>query len=362
MSLTFALRAIAEGAGYELEPDDLNAALGLSLMMPAVPDEDDLAGWPMYARDAFLVEAGRLFGMSIRDIHPPEAARGLSGAQEFDQHFDASYRPLILRALEHGQAVLAWQGWPGERAMMWGTIRNSSSEGSGFQGVCPILAKQGWGTEARGSPKPRLGKLDGLTLERPPVQVYVVETITATRPNPDELVDVALDHAWRVLSNGLKNRFGVVTGPPAYDAWIARWRAAGCRVRPGRTVKSTPNLTGSASAEALASAGRSPTEVPALAHAHRQLALCVTAAHFSAIRFLNRQHQRTEGTMRRLVKALMQECHQVVTSLEESIDVASDAALTRTSEGRTRIVEAITRAKDATSEMLCATELFLKEA
>ncbi|UCC31209.1 MAG: hypothetical protein JSU86_02815, partial [Phycisphaerales bacterium] len=115
MSLTFALQALAHDAGYEINLDDLNAALGLPWMTPAVPRERDLACWPMYARDAFLAEAGRLFGMNIRDIHPPEAARGLNGFPEFQQHFDASYRPLILKALEHNQAVLAWQGWPGDR-------------------------------------------------------------------------------------------------------------------------------------------------------------------------------------------------------------------------------------------------------
>ena len=75
--------------------DDLNAALGMCWSPVAVPTEPDLGAWSLYARDAFLPEAGQLFGLTIRDMHPPEAARGLDTAAEFAQHFDASYRPLM---------------------------------------------------------------------------------------------------------------------------------------------------------------------------------------------------------------------------------------------------------------------------
>ena len=105
-SLTLALRSVAESAGYDVDADDLHAVLGLSMVACAAPGDMELGNWPLYARDAFLVDTARVFGMTVRPIHPPEAARGLGGAAEFAQHFDASYRPLIARALEHDQPVL----------------------------------------------------------------------------------------------------------------------------------------------------------------------------------------------------------------------------------------------------------------
>ena len=71
-SLTEALVAVAGEGGCAIDVDELHAALGLSLMMVAVPEEDP-GSWATHARDAFLIPAGRLFGLEIREIHPPEA-------------------------------------------------------------------------------------------------------------------------------------------------------------------------------------------------------------------------------------------------------------------------------------------------
>jgi hypothetical protein len=178
-------------------------------MICANRDEPDVGRWSMYARDAFVMEAGRLFGMQIREIHPPEAARGLDTVAEFDQHFDASYRPLIHRGLEHNQPVLAWQGWPGDRGLSWGIIRDKCGQGVGFRGVTM------WSDA-------EILSSTSLTLTRPPIQLYVVERITAIAPRDVELLDVALDHARTALGGGLGDRFGVITGPSAFDEWIAR--------------------------------------------------------------------------------------------------------------------------------------------
>ena len=105
--------------------------------------------------------------MQIREVHPPEAARGLEDAAEFEQHFDASYRPLILRAMENGQFVLAWRGWLGERELSWGWIRAACDEGMGFRGSTI------W-SEAE------LNPLRADLLVRPAVQLYIVERIERT--------------------------------------------------------------------------------------------------------------------------------------------------------------------------------------
>ena len=206
-SLVLAIQSIARKVGRTIHGDDLSAALGLSWSPVAVPDQEDVGTWPLYARDAFLPEAGRLFGLTIRDLHPPEAALGLRDAEEFEQHFDASYRPLIQRALEHDQPVLAWQGWPGRHELHWGIIRDACKDGIGFRGeTTPGLGL----TESRGA----------TTLVRPPVQLYVVETVDLKEPDRNELFDQCMRQANTVLGNGLEDRFGVITGSGAYDYWL----------------------------------------------------------------------------------------------------------------------------------------------
>lgn len=213
-SLIDAISVVAQGAGLDIGRDALTAALGLAWSAMAVPSEPDLGNWSMYARDAFLVEAGRLFGLEVRAIHPPEAARGLRGTAEFAQHFDASYRPLIHRALEHGQPVLAWQGWPGAHPLAWGVISETCADGVGFRGT------------VRRSHEHVASNAALVTLHAPPVQLYVVEKITPAPFDVGEAVAVALDHARTALDNGLTGRFGVVTGPLAFDEWAKRLTGA----------------------------------------------------------------------------------------------------------------------------------------
>lgn len=257
LSLPHALCAVAHARGYEIDLDDLCAAMGLSFTVTAIPEEPDSSKWTLYARDAFLVPAARLFGMTIRDIHPPEAAIGVAKSVEFSQHFDASYRPIILRALEHNQPVLAWQGWPaspiahvrdpegadfdsrtpsssagkrpeaiccGHTDMLWGVITNPCEDGVGFRGT--IHASPDDAAE--------------LTLHRPPVQLYVIESIVQTKPDAEEVLAMARDHAKQVLDNALSDRFGVTTGPRAYDDWIERLRARDVKV-PSYLLEITAN-------------------------------------------------------------------------------------------------------------------------
>ena len=160
-SLAFTVRAIARQGGIEIDHMELVVALGI--VTPAVPSP--AASSIMFGRDARLIEAGKLVGMQIRDVHPPEAARGLESAAEFDQHFDASYRPLILRALENNQGVIAWRGWAGERELSWGWIRAACDEGVGFRGAT-IWSEQ------------ELNSLRNDLLVRPAVQLYIVERVS----------------------------------------------------------------------------------------------------------------------------------------------------------------------------------------
>jgi len=204
------LSDIARHAGYELDLDDLVCTLGLPWLFCSVSSEPDVARWPMYARDAFLIPSARLFGIDIRAMHPPETARGLDRVAEFEQHFDASYRPLVHRALENGQAVLAWRGWSGGCDLMWGRITGACSEGAGFRGLVVVET----GSDGRSMTCPTL-------LERPATQLYVVERITLKLPTRAELLKAVIEHASVALGSGLADRFGVVGGPAALEAWRA---------------------------------------------------------------------------------------------------------------------------------------------
>ena len=159
-SLAFAVRAIARQAGVKIDHTELVIALGLETLAVPSPTASSI----MFDRDARLIEAGERFGMQIRGLHPPEAARGLEAAAEFDQHFDASYRPLILRALENDQGVIAWRGWEGERELSWGWIRAACDEGVGFRGATIWSERE-------------LNSLRNDLLVRPAVQLYIVERV-----------------------------------------------------------------------------------------------------------------------------------------------------------------------------------------
>lgn len=207
--------------------------MGVAWGAVAVPFESNLGRWSMYARDAFLVTGARLFGMTIRGVHPPEAARGLPDSPEFGQHFDASYRPLVHRALEHGQPVLAWQGWPGADAVCWGEIVDTSDEGIGLRG------------RVHAPSEAPTTSADVVTLVTPPVQLYVVETLVHRTPEASECLDTARSNARRVLGNDLTDRFGVVSGPTAYDSWIKRLSDSDATASHDRTLAEHRCLAGS---------------------------------------------------------------------------------------------------------------------
>lgn len=206
-SLSLALQAAASSFGRTEVLSDVHNLLGLSLLMTAAPHDAAIKHWSLLARDAFLVEAGRCLGLTIRDIHPPEAAVGVDRAAEFRQHFDASYAPLIRRALEHGQTVLAWQGWDGDAEHLWGIITREDSRGVGFAGL--PFAVEGLSVD-----KPR-----ELAITRPPVQLYVVEERMGPRAETDVWNAMLVRHAVASVDPTLGTRFGVLSGGPAFRRW-----------------------------------------------------------------------------------------------------------------------------------------------
>lgn len=200
-SLAVGLRAVLAAHGAPREYDELIALLGLGAAFVAVRGECP-GHWPTHARDAALVETADRLGLRLRDLHPPDAAIGLETSAEFPQHFQDSYVPLILRALQHGQTALAWRGWPSPGQYEWGVI--TAADGDQLYGYAPG------------------GNGQLMPLTGPAYQVYVVEEHRP--PDARNLEPAALfEHAARVsraLWDGAPAlRFGVKTGTAAYQLW-----------------------------------------------------------------------------------------------------------------------------------------------
>ncbi|MFQ5414566.1 MAG: hypothetical protein ACE5E6_08920 [Phycisphaerae bacterium] len=307
-SLTSCLQAIADAAGNPIDYDTIHAMLGLPLMVCArAGDRPD--DWPWLARDVFLWRAARVLGIAVRAIHPPEAAVGLERSVEFAQHFDASYRPLILRALEHGQAVLAWRGWPEPAGMAWGLIRTTGDDGIGLAG---------W----------TAGGGDDVALVRPPVQLYVVEAAAPITPPADAVLPVALDHARRALSGDVGDRWGAVTGLAAYDRWIDRVARD--------AADGTPPV-GARSRHAPVSA----------AAVHRDLASRVAASHASGVRFFERHRDAAGAGDAAVVASLVDACRCVVAVLTPPDDRAAARGRSSTPEDLRNLTSRIKNARRA---------------
>jgi hypothetical protein len=240
-SLALALRAVARTAGEDLDYDEACAALGISFVAIAGPAESSPTFWPTFGRDTFLTPTARLFGIHLRDLHPPEVGVDMLWAEEFPQHFDLSYKPLILRSLENDQPVFAWGLWEKGEIPRWGVITNA--EGAHLIGFVP-------------------GASSPVRLSRAALQCYVVEQYEPRQPSAEELLAAAMEHAQGLLSrpaprpqNVAPGESRIVTGPAAYDVW-ATWLQA---QRPGSEedpAREAFQVYTSALCDARASAGR----------------------------------------------------------------------------------------------------------
>lgn len=334
MSLTLSLQAVLSQAGCVVDLDELHAVLGLSLLVCAAPIEYSSASWPTLARDAFLAETAKLYGVMIRDLHPPTSARGLHDAVEFPQHFDASYRPLILRALEHRQPILAWRGWSDEFEGLWGIVTGASDAGVGLEGVpLPEFARPRTSDAASSalssdfssndSSAPSTSQMHPIPLTRPPVQVYVVESIQPVRPNQDEFWDVVLDYARRAYTIELAESFGVVTGSRAYDAWAA-------------CLSQEP-----ASDEARRE----------IARGHVGMTQSILAGHRSAIRLFERNLDRVDEPLEKLLGGLLSCCGRLTNVLAPSPNIETVVSIFADAKERAKMISSLASARTIAEEV-----------
>jgi len=303
-SLALAVRAVARTAAGDPTYDELCAALGVSLVATAGPSDSSPALWLTYARDAFLTQTARLFGMRLRDLHPPDVGMDMLWAEEFTQHFELSYKPLIRRALENGQPVLAWRGWEGDAAALWGVITGWNERD--LLGVVP-------------------GSAERVRLAGPALQCYVVECYERRTPPPGELLAAVIAHANAYLSQaGVPCRHHgpgtpqIVAGPPAYDLW-ARWMEA-----------------------QLPGAGEDPAR-----EAYRAYACALCSGRLSAARFLDRSYA-VEGPDHAIaLDSIVSACEDLAADVSPFCRSEEIRAFWRTAEGHQELLEAIRSAQAA---------------
>ena len=265
-SFRAAIEMVARSAGVRIDPpwhSALSATMGWPWLICAGADDTCPRTWHRLARDAFFIEAGPALGLSLRELHPPRAARGLDALAEFSQHFDASYKPLILRALQHQQPVILATPDAIGNAPTWRAI----------------LPDQ-------------ISTDDALTSSRSPAasaptQVYVVERVSQSVADFDELLAVALDHARRALSGEVDRSLGVASGPRACDCWI----------RSLSEEKPCPSCGGP------------------IASCHRVLAGAIASEHVRLIRFLEAHRGEVPAKTGRLVATIETTSRDVIGTL-----------------------------------------------
>ena len=307
-SLTLSLVSLLRWAGGNVHYRDVNAALGLSLRTVAVRGRISPGWWSTYACDRFLMDAAAMWGVRLRPLHPPEAAVGLTEFEPFDQHFTASYAPLIQAALEHDQPVLAWQGWPDVRAPLWGIITQTSAEGLRFAGTTM------W---SRGQ---------GVPLVAPALQMYVVEEIDLRRPSDDELFRTVVGRFLAVLREPYGADPNVVTGSEAYDLWL----------------------------EHLEEPGDQPVDENGRGHVH--YARCLTGDRAAGIRFFRHFRDGAEGDVRHFIDAIMAECRGEIDVLGTMRDEKDVRILIRSVEGRRALAAGVRAAQSFERAMPQAVE------
>lgn len=203
-SLVLALQAALRWwSARDTSYDELIALTAIGSMLPFT-DRDPCPGrWCDFGRDAFLVDAAEHLGLSLRDLHPPDAVPLPATPPEFELHWRDSYVPLVATALAHHQPVLAWMGWPAPHQTQWGIITTLDARTRRCAGIIAGV--------------PQL-----IALDRAAVQAYVAQEFTPTETNISDRVRSAAARAGAMLRNEGPARFSVQTGSAALGRLQAR--------------------------------------------------------------------------------------------------------------------------------------------
>ncbi len=304
-SLAVSLRAILACHGLSRPYEEIVAVLGLGMATVAVPD-DELGWWCTYARDAALLEVATRYGLQLRELHPPQAAMGLARSPGYARHFQDSYLPLIRRALEHGQRVLTWRGWPPPRERLWGVLVEQAG------GM--LLGHTLW---HRASPLPLIG---------PAHQAYIIEDFArpTTDWTPAQQFKTAVHATCSMWRGPWPVDGGLLTGSAAYDAWC----------------------------EALAHPPARPASGRSLGWQHSQAIRVHTAARTALATWLRSIGGKLGGRDVELAARWAAACDQVVETLA-TCETAEDAEETfRAAGGACEVCEALRRAREIEARVI----------
>jgi len=203
-SLVLCLEALLGACGRQVDHDELAVATGTALMTSYAPRAAPAQRWNVHGRHAFLVQAARLYGLDLRDLHPPSAAPVPPPPREFDLHFRDSYLPFVEAALRRGEPVLAWMGWPEPCASEWGLITEIDPAARRCAGLTRASA----------------GAI--VALAGPPIQAYTIQAYVPRADEPRTQLEHLLSLASVILENRIDPSYGVLTGPAALRVLVEK--------------------------------------------------------------------------------------------------------------------------------------------
>lgn len=208
INLAECLAHLIKGAGGDPDANAILTSLGagLAFSFRELPGEEI----PVLAEchDFALPEAGRLFGIRLRAMHPPRARDGLSDSAEFAGHFADSYVPLIQRAIENGQPVLTLHGWSPKSPATWGIVDRSEKGGEELWGAVPE-------------------RFEPMQLSHPALQCYVVEELEVVEPTAESLLARGAETALNLHERGARVYPGLITGETVLKRLIDLHEAKG---------------------------------------------------------------------------------------------------------------------------------------
>lgn len=197
-SLVACLQAILRVYGRDANYHELMSLTGAAFMTSYAADAPPNMRWNVCGRHAFLVAAARLYGLELRELHPPDAAPSVPVPREFDWHFRDSYLPFIRTGLDRDEPLLAWMGWPAPHSAEWGVITCLDESTNRCRGM------------TRGG---------NAELVAAPIQVYQVIGYEPPETDCDYLVDVVVKQARTIQGGGVDPCYGVSTGMSALSGW-----------------------------------------------------------------------------------------------------------------------------------------------
>lgn len=199
-SLRAALAGVLAAWGRDVDDAVLSVALGDAFMLTHAAAAERSSQWNIYGRHAFLAEAARDLGVSLYDLHPPDAAPLPTPPPEFATHFRDSYAPFVAAAIERDEPCLAWMGWPPPTEDAWGVVTGMLEGGR-------CVGRTMYGGE------------EAVEMIGPPVLVYVVEEVRPSVLDVRNLVGRVLTRAAAVLNNRLDASYRVTSGVASLEAW-----------------------------------------------------------------------------------------------------------------------------------------------